>query len=137
MLQDVVFADGRVAVGSFGYDDVTNEVTSWNIRVDGAPGILPFTYVPGDSAPWAGLIAEGLPGQHFRYIFYANQASGGAERLPTSLGEANQLLAKSKAARALFGPEFVDHYVRTRDFEVRCFERAVTNFELARYFEVI
>ena len=80
MLQDVVFADGRVAVGSFGYDDVTNEVSSWNIRVDGAPGILPFTYVPGDSAPWAGLIAEGLPGQHFRYIFYANQASGGAER---------------------------------------------------------
>lgn len=67
----------------------------------------------------------------------SGDASGGAERLPTSLGEANQLLAKSKAARALFGPEFVDHYVRTRDFEVRCFERAVTDFELARYFEVI
>lgn len=67
----------------------------------------------------------------------SGDASGGAERLPASLGEANQLLAKSKAARALFGPEFVDHYVRTRDFEVRCFERAVTDFELARYFEVI
>ncbi|MCC6897952.1 MAG: glutamine synthetase [Polyangiaceae bacterium] len=64
-------------------------------------------------------------------------ASGGAERLPTSLAEANHLLSKSKAARALFGAEFVDHYVRTRDFEVRAFERAVTDFELARYFEVI
>jgi glutamine synthetase len=64
-------------------------------------------------------------------------ASVGPERLPTSLAEANQLLQKSKAARALFGADFVDHYLRTRDFEVRTFERAVTDFELARYFEVI
>lgn len=62
---------------------------------------------------------------------------GAAERLPTTLHEANQLLAKSKAARAILGAEFVDHYVRTRDWEVRAFDRAVTSWELERYFEVI
>lgn len=80
LLQDVVFTDGRTANGSFGYDAAANQVTSWNIRVQGAPGILPFTYVPGNSTTWAGLIAEGLPEQHFRIIFYANEGSGGAER---------------------------------------------------------
>lgn len=80
MLQDVVFTDGRVAVGSFGYDDAANQVTFWNIRISGSSAILPFTYLPGDSTSWAGLIAEGLPSQHFRYIFYANEGSGGAER---------------------------------------------------------
>jgi hypothetical protein len=80
LLQDVVFTDGRIAIGSFGYDDATNTVTTWNIRVDGAPGILPFTYVPGDSTPWGGVIAAGLPQEHFRFVFYANVGSGGAER---------------------------------------------------------
>ena len=32
---------------------------------------------------------------------------------------------------------FVDHYVRTRDWEVRQYERAVTDWELRRYFEAI
>jgi hypothetical protein len=45
--------------------------------------------------------------------------------------------AASKAARALFGEGFVDHYVRTRDWEVREYDKAVTDWELARYFEVI
>ena len=59
-------------------------------------------------------------------------------RAPTDLADGGQSAAtKSKAARALFGADFVDHYLRTRDFEVRTFERAVTDFELARYFEVI
>jgi len=64
-------------------------------------------------------------------------ASSGSDRLPTTLREANALLAGSKAARELFGAEFVDHYVRTRDWEVRAYERAVTDWELERYFEVI
>ena len=51
--------------------------------------------------------------------------------------EATELLAQSKLARSSFGSEFVDHYVRTRDWEVRAYERAVTDWELERYFEVI
>jgi glutamine synthetase len=61
----------------------------------------------------------------------------GAGRLPRTLREANAKLAASKAARALFGEAFVDHYVRTRDWEVREYDKAVTDWELSRYFEVI
>ncbi|MEZ4223674.1 MAG: glutamine synthetase family protein [Polyangiaceae bacterium] len=63
--------------------------------------------------------------------------SDGPQRLPTSLAEATRVFEQSKAARELFGAEFVDHYARTRDWEVRCYERAVTDWELSRYFESI
>jgi len=63
--------------------------------------------------------------------------SDGPSRIPRTLREATDLLAQSKIARTLFGSEFVDHYVRTRDWEVRAYERAVTDWELERYFEVI
>jgi glutamine synthetase len=58
-------------------------------------------------------------------------------RLPTNLREAVDLLSKSTHARALLGEAFVDHYVRTRDWEWRQYERVVTEWELGRYFETI
>ena len=61
----------------------------------------------------------------------------GAGRLPRTLREATERLAQSKPARALFGETFVDHYVRTREWEVREYDKAVTDWELSRYFEVI
>jgi len=61
----------------------------------------------------------------------------GAGRLPRSLREATDRFAASKAARTLFGETFVDHYARTRDWEVREYDKAVTDWELSRYFEVI
>jgi glutamine synthetase len=61
----------------------------------------------------------------------------GPHALPRSLKEATELLAKSKVARQVLGAAFVDHYVRTRDWEVRQYERAVTDWELQRYFETV
>jgi glutamine synthetase len=55
--------------------------------------------------------------------------------LPRTLAEATALLKESAPARALLGEEFVDHYVRTREWEVREFNRAVTTWELQRYIE--
>jgi glutamine synthetase len=63
--------------------------------------------------------------------------AAGSGKLPGTLREATALLAESKAARALFGDAFVDHYVRTREWEVREYDKAVTDWELSRYFEVI
>jgi glutamine synthetase len=60
-----------------------------------------------------------------------------ARRLPASLKEAVALLRKSAEAKTILGPEFVEHYARTREWEVRQWERAVTTWELERYFEVI
>ncbi len=58
-------------------------------------------------------------------------------RLPRTLTEATDRLEKSQSARELFGDEFVDHYVMTRRWEVQAFNRAVTDWELRRYFESI
>jgi glutamine synthetase len=57
--------------------------------------------------------------------------------LPRTLREATERLGRSETARAILGEPFVDHYVRSRDWECRQYERAVTEWELQRYFEAI
>jgi len=57
--------------------------------------------------------------------------------LPRTLMDAAGMLKASKPARALFGESFVDHYAATREWEERQFRRAVTDWEMERYFEII
>lgn len=57
--------------------------------------------------------------------------------LPRSLEEAAERLHASKAARALFGDAFVEHYAASRDWEAREAKKAITDWQLARYFEII
>ena len=64
-------------------------------------------------------------------------ADPGRRPIPRTLAEATRLLAESKVAREILGEAFVDHYVRTRAWEVRQYERAVTDWELKRYFEAV
>jgi len=58
-------------------------------------------------------------------------------QLPRTLWDAAQRLKNSPAARALFGDAFVAHYAATREWEEREFRKAITDWELARYFEII
>jgi glutamine synthetase len=58
-------------------------------------------------------------------------------QLPRTLTEAAERLAHSKAAQELFGAPFVSHFAASREWEEREFRRAVTDWELARYFEII
>jgi glutamine synthetase len=58
-------------------------------------------------------------------------------RLPATLYEAADRLLASKAAHSLFGTEFVEHFAATRQWEEREFRKAITDWELARYFEII
>jgi glutamine synthetase len=58
-------------------------------------------------------------------------------QLPRTLGEAALRLARSQAAQQLFGAPFVAHFAASREWEEREFQRAVTDWELARYFEII
>ncbi|MCX8516345.1 MAG: glutamine synthetase, partial [Alphaproteobacteria bacterium] len=57
--------------------------------------------------------------------------------LPHTLGMAAEKMNQSKIARTLFGDLFVDHYTATRDFEHRQSLKAITDWQLARYFEII
>ncbi len=60
-----------------------------------------------------------------------------AKRLPASLTDAAQAMHDSKIARELFGNEFVDHFTYTRQWEWQESQKAVTDWELKRYFEII
>jgi glutamine synthetase len=51
--------------------------------------------------------------------------------------DAAGMLKASKPARGLFGDAFVDHYAATREWEEREFRRAITDWEMERYFEII
>ena len=57
--------------------------------------------------------------------------------LPRSLDAAAAAFQQSSIARDWFGDAFVDHFAATRDWEVRSFRRHVSDWELARYFELI
>ena len=56
---------------------------------------------------------------------------------PRTLTEAAERLQRSKAARELFSDLFVDHYAATRLWEEREERKAITDWQLARYFEII
>ncbi|MFW5920398.1 MAG: glutamine synthetase family protein [Polyangiales bacterium] len=59
------------------------------------------------------------------------------EPYPPTLEQAVHELRQSEAAAEILGEDFVDHYLRTRDWEVRQYRYAVTDWELSRYFEAV
>jgi glutamine synthetase len=63
--------------------------------------------------------------------------SGPIPSLARNLTLATDLFEQSEVAREYFGSEFVEHFAATRRWEVSEFERAVTNWERRRYFELI
>ncbi|MBW2459267.1 MAG: glutamine synthetase [Deltaproteobacteria bacterium] len=64
-------------------------------------------------------------------------ASNEGAPLPRTLTAAVDLLESSDVARQILGTDVVSHYVVTRRWELQEFERAVTDWELKRYFESI
>ncbi|MDD9899526.1 MAG: glutamine synthetase [Alphaproteobacteria bacterium] len=58
-------------------------------------------------------------------------------QLPATLTEAAGRLRASEPAANLFGKAFTDHYAATREWEEREFRKAITDWELKRYFEII
>ncbi len=58
-------------------------------------------------------------------------------QLPGNLRDASRDLAASAEARQMFGDAFIDHFVASREWEVREYERHVNDWQLARYFEII
>lgn len=57
--------------------------------------------------------------------------------LPKTLEEATHRMKESKVARAILGDKFVGHFVQTREWEWRQHLKAVTDWEMKRYFEII
>jgi glutamine synthetase len=57
--------------------------------------------------------------------------------LPRTLWDGAQRLKQSRMARDYFGDPFVEHFAATREWEEREFRKHITDWELARYFEII
>jgi glutamine synthetase len=57
--------------------------------------------------------------------------------LARNLSTATDLLENSAFAREALGEEFVEHFVATRRWEVKEYEKAVTNWDRRRYLELI
>jgi glutamine synthetase len=64
-------------------------------------------------------------------------AAGGLPRVPASLDEALELWSSSALAAEAFGTDVVDHYATMARVELDAYRRAVTDWELRRYFERI
>ena len=58
-------------------------------------------------------------------------------RFAPTLRDAANRFGESRMARELFGGVFVDHYITTRLWESREYERHVNDWQLSRYFEII
>ena len=65
------------------------------------------------------------------------QAGNPALALPQTLWQSAQALRASTAATELFGEAFGGHYAAAREWEDRQARKAVTDWQLARYFEII
>ena len=57
--------------------------------------------------------------------------------LPRNLDEATKAMQNSDVTKELFGEKFVEHFTQTREWEWRQQAKAVTDWELKRYFEIV
>jgi glutamine synthetase len=110
---------------------------------------LEFRLGAADGNPYlvaAANIAAGLLGIE-RNLAPTDPVAGNAydveDSLPPHLHHAANLrdatrdFQASAEAAEMFGPEFVEHYAISRDWEVREYERHINDCQLRRYFELI
>jgi len=103
--------------------------------------------VPGsDSNPYlamAASLASGLYGIKHKLSLKIPETKGSAydskEIIPlaSNLTTATEKMKHSSIAKELFGEAFVNHFIRTREWEWREYSKAVTDWEIKRYLEII
>ncbi|MBK7334122.1 MAG: hypothetical protein IPI87_18110 [Betaproteobacteria bacterium] len=101
-LEGVTFEDGTTATGTITYDDSSARIVLWNIRTRPGAGLLPFTYLPGDSTADLVAIPPATPGN--RYVF--RSVEGGRPADPPAPA-ASRLLILSPAERLSSGAGFL------------------------------
>jgi glutamine synthetase len=140
----------RLVEGAWAPTTITWGVDNRTVALRVLPGTekscrLETRVVGSDTNPYlaiAACLASGLYGiRHKLSLQSATVGNGYMDtthgKFPKSLEEANQAMKKSAVAIELFGETFVNHFTQTRDWEVRQFAKAVTDWETKRYFEII
>jgi len=117
--------------------------------ITGAPAAqrLEYRVAAADGNPYlvlAAALASGLAGiEHEREP--GKPVAGNAYdvrvparlQLPRTLEEAAARLRRSAVARDILGDAFVEHFAASRDWEAREARKAITDWQLKRYFEII
>lgn len=107
---------------------------------------MEFRVCGADANPYLAMaanLASGLYGikRKMKLTAPPTRASGYQDKsrgvLASNLWEATQIMKKSQLAPDLLGEKFVKHFVQTREWEWRQYGKAVTDWELKRYFEII
>lgn len=124
-----------------------NRTTALRVLCGGSKSTRLETRVVGsDSNPYlamAACLASGLYGirNKMKLDIPATKGSGYTDKangiLPKNLAEATAAMKNSATAKELFGDKFVEHFTGTREWEWRQYSKAVTDWELKRYFEII
>ena len=135
------FADGSFAptAVAWGEDNRTCAVR----LVGHGPSARMENRVPGgDVNPYLALAAMLAGGRHgidqgleLEPGLKGNAYHSDKPHVPHTLREARDAWASSDLARTAFGGEVVDHYTNMADVELKAFDAAVTDWELARSFE--
>jgi glutamine synthetase len=105
------------------------------------------TRIPGsDSNPYlamAAALASGLYGIKHKLPLNIKPTTGNGYQdkthgtLSPNLYEATMAMRNSPIATELFGADFTEHFIQTRLWEWKQYSKAVTDWELKRYFEIV
>jgi glutamine synthetase len=152
MVGSTVNSYSRLVPGLWAPTNATWAVDNRTTAIRAIPGSeksqrVEYRVAAADANPYLALsaaLASGLWGIEHR-IEPDSPITGNAyqtphtdsRHLPATLWEAAQALKESSVAREIFGDTFVDHYASSREWEERQFRKHVTDWELARYLEII
>jgi glutamine synthetase len=152
MVSPTINSYSRLIPGFWAPTDATWGVENRTCALRVIPGSeksqrVEFRIAAADANPYvvlAAALAAGLhgieqkiePGKPIEGNAYAQKFPKNMS-LPATLWDAAQRLKASKMARNWFGDAFVEHFAATREWEEREFRKHVTDWELARYFEII
>lgn len=126
---------------------VENRTTAFRVLNSSEDYTRLETRIPGaDVNPYlaiAAALASGLYGiKHQLKLDIPQTVGNGYEnasngRIAPNLHDATVAMQSSSVAKGLFGEAFVDHFTQTRMWECKQYAKAVTDWELKRYFEII
>jgi glutamine synthetase len=126
---------------------VENRTTALRVINNNAGSMRIENRVPGaDTNPYltmAASLAAGLYGIKNKLKLHTERTVGNeyekadAIKLPNTLEEAVAKMKSSTLAAELLGIEFIDHFVRTREWEIAQFDSTQPNWEMKRYFEIV
>ncbi|MEQ9264667.1 MAG: glutamine synthetase family protein [Balneolaceae bacterium] len=126
---------------------VENRTTALRVINNSQNSLRIENRVPGaDANPYltmAASLASGLYGIQNELELKLPATSGNEYEntnslpMPKNLQDAVTAMKESEIAVELFGDDFVDHFIRTREWEWSKFDPEQSNWEMKRYFEII